>query len=277
LKSYKDFILYIGLFSCLLVGIFLIDGKVTASVAETPVLLKINDYYVLYTTPKAPYVDTHNRLMIPLRSISELLGANVSYHSTSKKVTIKTDVTVLTYEVGSQNITVNDESLKLDTIPVNYNNSVFIPISSLAKHLNIQSKWDQAAKLYTLTTDNFTQSAIMKNIDEFDRSPWSYEGPVQSNKSFAPLSYVVDSKNNVVTIKSKNISGVDVPKGSEDVHPYFVFGNSVQFDKIDRERLFVKKDGVSRTTWAVTPSTVNGKKETLQYILVQGRTLEIKK
>ncbi|MEB3101470.1 hypothetical protein [Ferviditalea candida] len=41
-----------------------------ASTNETPVLLKVNDFYVLYTTPKAPYIDSNNRLMIPLRSIS---------------------------------------------------------------------------------------------------------------------------------------------------------------------------------------------------------------
>lgn len=58
-------------------------GKVQAAAKEYPVLLKINDYYVVYTAPKAPYVDSQGRMMIPLRSISELLGAKVSYDAKS--------------------------------------------------------------------------------------------------------------------------------------------------------------------------------------------------
>ena len=33
---------------------------------DLPVILKINQYFVLYTHPKAPYLDNQNCLMVPL-------------------------------------------------------------------------------------------------------------------------------------------------------------------------------------------------------------------
>lgn len=33
---------------------------------STPVILKMNNYYVAYTYPKEPYVDKQNRLILPL-------------------------------------------------------------------------------------------------------------------------------------------------------------------------------------------------------------------
>ncbi|MGG1669549.1 hypothetical protein ACIFOE_02655 [Paenibacillus sp. NRS-1783] len=50
-------------------------GKLLAqSLAPSTPFLKINNYYVLFTTPKAPYIDKNNRFMVPLRSINDLLG-----------------------------------------------------------------------------------------------------------------------------------------------------------------------------------------------------------
>lgn len=50
-------------------------GKMSAqSIAPSSPFLKINNYYVLFTAPKAPYIDQNNRYMVPLRSINDLLG-----------------------------------------------------------------------------------------------------------------------------------------------------------------------------------------------------------
>ncbi|MFC7560415.1 hypothetical protein ACFQY3_17880 [Paenibacillus farraposensis] len=52
-----------------------LTGKLSAeSIAPSTTILKINNYYVLFTTPQAPYIDKNNRFMVPLRSINDLLG-----------------------------------------------------------------------------------------------------------------------------------------------------------------------------------------------------------
>ena len=57
----------------------------SSNTIKARVILKINQYYILYTSPDVPYIDKQNRFMIPLRAISELLGANVGYDASTKK------------------------------------------------------------------------------------------------------------------------------------------------------------------------------------------------
>ncbi|WP_274654657.1 hypothetical protein [Paenibacillus humicola] len=114
------------------------------------------------------------------------------------------------------------------------------------------------------------QTDLIKNYEDLDHR----EGPVKSNNAFMPIFYVLDMANYKITIKSKNITGTDLPKGVEDVHPYFLFGNSAQLDNAYRTRPAVKKDGSVEYTWTFTPSFINNKQESLKYILVKGRVFD---
>jgi hypothetical protein len=213
----------------LLVSLFFVQmpvqGITQASSNATHVSLKINDYYVLYTTPKAPYIDSENRFMIPLRSISELLGAKVGYDAAKKTASVAMDAKTVVFKIGSKIGFVDGEPFEMDTVPVLYKNAMFIPLSFLIKNLDIQSKWDQANKLYTLTGDHLMQTEMIKYYEHLD----TREGPVKSNNGFMPVSYILDLAHFKITIKSKNVTGTDLPEGVEDVHPYFIFDNSSVF------------------------------------------------
>ncbi|MGN7761661.1 copper amine oxidase N-terminal domain-containing protein [Paenibacillus sp. 22594] len=112
--------------------------------------MKINNYYVLQTAPQAPYTDAQSRIMIPLRSVSELLGAKVGYDANAKTATISMDSTSVIFTIGSRDLTVNGNAQAMDTTPVLKQNSMIIPVSVLAKHLGIESSYYQVNKLYSL-------------------------------------------------------------------------------------------------------------------------------
>lgn len=59
-------------------------ASTSSAPVKSPLLLKINQFYVAYTAPHAPYVDNKNRLMVPLRSISDFLAADVNYDAKTK-------------------------------------------------------------------------------------------------------------------------------------------------------------------------------------------------
>jgi len=69
--------------------------------------------------------------MIPLRSISELLGAEVEYNSKTKIATIKLDSKTVAFQINSKIISVDGKKYTMDTVPVLYNNSMFIPLGIL--------------------------------------------------------------------------------------------------------------------------------------------------
>lgn len=174
----------------------------------------------------------------------------------------------MVFKIGSQSGLVNGEPFEIDTVPVMYQNSIFIPLGFLTKTFEISSQWDQINKLYSLTGEDLT-TEMVKYYEDLD----TREGPVTSNNGFMPISYLLDIAHSKITIKSKNVTGTDLPEGVEDVHPYFIYGNSAQFDKVDRLRPAVKKDGFTDYTWTITPGKVDGKQEVLKYILVKGRTI----
>jgi hypothetical protein len=245
-------------------------GKVQAAAKEYPVLLKINDYYVVYTAPKAPYVDSQGRMMIPLRSISELLGAKVSYDAKSKTATIGMDDVTVMFTIRSKSVSVNGAARSMDTIPVLEQNSMFIPVSVLAGSLGIVSKWDQSNHLYTLTGDTLMQTDIIKlAIEDLERSAFGAPpGAIISNDAFRPVSYTYDEAKGSFTVKSQNITGHDIPAGAADVAAYVVFKDSVQFPVQKRERPAVGKDGFTLVT---------AQKQSPYpplYLLVKGRLLD---
>ncbi|WP_310830353.1 copper amine oxidase N-terminal domain-containing protein [Paenibacillus pedocola] len=269
----KSRFVMLGLAALLAVGSSAgIDSKPAQAASKTyPALLKINDYYVLYTSPKAPYVDKQSRIMIPLRSISELIGAKVSYDTKSKTATIVLNGKTIQFTIGSKTVTVDGSPVQMDTVPVLDKNSIFIPVSVLSKYLGIKSSTDPQTKIYSMTGDNLMQTDMIKYTLEDTETGAKIvpPGKIVSNKAFAPVSYTYDDKKDSFTVKAKNITGADVPKGEADVAAYMLTDAGVQFLNPKRERPAVKKDGI------VTESIQNGAiGEEVNYLLVKGRLLD---
>jgi hypothetical protein len=251
------------------------SGTAQASPKEYPVLLKINDYFVAYTAPKPPYLDLHYRMMIPLRSISKLIGAKVGYDGKNKTATISMDDKKVIFTIGSKTVTVNGTADQMDTIPVLDQNSMFIPISVLANHLGIQNSWDQANHLYTLTGDNLMQTDIIKYAleDLEGGAKIAPPGKIISNDAFRLVSYTYDTTKGNFTVKAKNITGTDIPEGAEDVAPY-ILTDGVQFLNPNRERPAVEKDGVLEVSIKSVGLNQNGSLSSVEYLLVKGRMLD---
>lgn len=246
-------------------------GKVEAAAKKYPALLKINDYYVLYTAPKAPYVDANYRTMIPLRSISELMGAKVSYDAKARTAAIEKDSVTVKFTIGSKAVSVNGVAGSMDTVPVMEQNSMFIPVSVLAGRLGIVNKWDQANQLYTLTGETLMQTDMIKlSLEDTEKGPFtSPPGTIISDDAFRPVSYTFDPAKGSFTVKAKNITGKDVPEGAADVAAYILYDDQlIQLPAQKRERPAVRKDGtIEVTVKTETPSTP-------AYLLVKGRLLD---
>ncbi|CAI6087681.1 stalk domain-containing protein [Cohnella sp. JJ-181] len=263
----------LGLAALLAVGSSagIVSQSAEAAAKTYPALLKVNDYYVLYTSPKAPYIDKQSRIIIPLRSISELLGAKVSYDAKSKTATISLNGKTIQFTIGSKTVIVDGSSAQMDTVPVVDKNSLFIPVSVLSKHLGIKSNIDSQTKIYSMTGDNLMKTDIIKYAleDAETGAMIAPPGKIASNNAFAPVSYTYDDKKDSFTIKAKNITGADVPAGEADVAAYILTDSGVQFLNQKRDRPAVKKDGI------VTESIQNGAiGEDVNYLLVKGRLLD---
>ncbi|MEX1029874.1 MAG: copper amine oxidase N-terminal domain-containing protein [Paenibacillaceae bacterium] len=241
---------------------------------KAPVMLKINQYYVLYTTPDVPYIDKQNRFMMPLRAVSELLGAEVSYDATSKKAAVSWDEKTVEVTLNSKNVMYNGTAKQIDTIPLIKQGHVFIPARVLLDGLNIKSTYKDS--LLTMTDERFRDSSKIISTLIYDGVDfYGTRKDVDMNTNdirplYVELTLPTSNKSGAIKIKSQNISGNDMPKDTENLRLTFVMEDgSMGFQGKDRTRPAVKAGATYELSFDISSS-----ENPIKYILAVGKTVD---
>lgn len=82
-----------------------------------------------------------NRTMVPLRFISEELGANVNWNGQTRVVTIGKDATKITIKIGESHANVNGKLEPLDASAVVKSGSTYVPVRFVSEMLKANVKW----------------------------------------------------------------------------------------------------------------------------------------
>lgn len=136
----------------------------TANKAAVP-LVRVNDRLVSFPDTQ-PYIDGNSRTMIPVRFVSEALGADVSWDDNTQTAVISLDGTTVKVPVGSKTITVtkggNISTVTMDTQAVITDGRTCIPIRFVAEALGTYvgySNYYNTAEICreTLTKDEITR------------------------------------------------------------------------------------------------------------------------
>lgn len=280
---------FIAVFSAAAVFTVLPSAVPQASAASvsttTDAHLKINDYYVLYTAPKAPYIDAKQRLMIPLRSVSELFGADVKYDAAKKTAVLSMDGHRIAVTNGSKTMTLDNRKVDMDTKPVIDQNSMILPLKVLLDGFGIRADIDPSYGYVNIRDSRLLKTPKIAGAEEFDHA---MDGHIADPNAFVPLSAVISVKSSAsgsptdhvsVSIKAKNITGKAIPEGREDLHPLFLAKNSYVLDSDQtsadappRSRAAVKANETIQRIWdfSLEPN------DPLLYVLVKGRTFDMR-
>ncbi|MGO4343913.1 copper amine oxidase N-terminal domain-containing protein [Paenibacillus sp. MCAF9] len=248
---------------------------------STPVILKMNNYYVAYTYPKEPYVDKQNRLILPLRSVSELLGAAVSYNNQTKTAEIKEGENIVQIQAGNKTAKVNGQNVEMDTKAVVEKGFLLVPARILFDSFSF--KVTNENNVITLNDERLLKQGKLKYLSDDDRVGIARTA---DPNAFQPIeiSYNVFVKNKVslidLTVTAKNSTGKDIPEGQEDLHTIVYFEHSSIMDADDstvdikdRPRPAVKKDAIIKKQLNAGGGTIIQPND-LQYILIAGRTFK---
>lgn len=99
-----------------------------------------------FTLPDTePYTDSKGNTMVPIRFISEKLGAKVLWDNTNQVVTINMDFNTIVMPVGSKSATVNGETISLSAAATKKEGRVVVPLRFVSEALGVTVKWDQAS------------------------------------------------------------------------------------------------------------------------------------
>lgn len=104
----------------------------------------------MLTTPVAP-ISENGTTLVPLRIISENLGAAVNYDSKTKKITINKDSKNIVLTLGQSTAMVNNVAAALGQAPKVMQSTTMVPLRFVSENLNCKVDWNNQTKLITIT------------------------------------------------------------------------------------------------------------------------------
>lgn len=99
-----------------------------------------------------PYIE-NSRTLVPVRFVTEALGAEVEWIQTEQKVKIKKDGELIELVIGQKNVKSGDKIVQLD-VPAKIKNSrTMVPLRFVSEALSAGVEWNQATYTVSITTN----------------------------------------------------------------------------------------------------------------------------
>jgi hypothetical protein len=178
---------------------------------RAPVLIKFNDYYLLYSSPVSPFISEQGRIIVPLKVISQVLGIEVIYHRASGSATIKGWGKVIDIVADSKIANLGDQAVFLD-VPVQYSQphrEFLVPIRFLLNSFGFSFEWDGEHRLLTILHENLIQDPDITSTFSI-RIPSFY----QDTSILIPTKIKL-SDDHLLSLSLENVSETSLAKDSQ--------------------------------------------------------------
>jgi len=118
---------------CCVLSWFSINNRTYVSGAKIPREIQI--------IKNANIVIENDRTLVPLRLISETLGAKVDWDGNARKVTISDGTNKIELVIGNNQPTLNGKVIPIDVAPKIFNDYTYVPLRFIAESLNCKVDW----------------------------------------------------------------------------------------------------------------------------------------
>ncbi len=133
--------------------VWLLTPPLPAQAAYSEITITVNGSRI--ASDVAPYIDSHNRTMVPIRFVAEALGSEVGWDQDIKGVSVKRRENAVYLWVGRQNYTVNGKTKTMDTVPVILPpGRTMVPVRFVAEALGCRVDWDSRTRTVIIVMDN---------------------------------------------------------------------------------------------------------------------------
>ncbi|WP_204787452.1 stalk domain-containing protein [Paenibacillus oryzisoli] len=92
------------------------------------------------------------RTMMPMRTIFELLGAEVSWDEKTKSILAKTNTNVVSLTLGSRKVVVNDKDFYFEVKPQLYKDTTMVPLRFITETLGASLEWEELTSTINIKT-----------------------------------------------------------------------------------------------------------------------------
>jgi len=98
-----------------------------------------------------PYINDDDRTLVPVRFVSEALGANVEWHGSQRLVKIKHMNKVIDLVIGEKRAKVNNEYKHFDTkAMISSKDRTMVPLRFVSETLGAKVEWDGSTRTVTI-------------------------------------------------------------------------------------------------------------------------------
>ncbi|NGM82832.1 copper amine oxidase N-terminal domain-containing protein [Paenibacillus sp. 7124] len=138
-----------------LLAVFLIitlfSAPFTASAATLPLRVVVDGKKVNFPDAQ-PFIDAQQRVQLPVRFVTEALGAKVLWDGPAKKATIILNGKTMVVYIGKTSYTVDGKTKQMDTAALFKESRTFVPLRFLYEGLGVNVNWDDSVKTVYITT-----------------------------------------------------------------------------------------------------------------------------
>ncbi len=225
----------IGLLAILALLVAVLAMTVSAAEADKEVRVEMTIGQTAYTmngTEKtmdsAPYVNSDDRTMVPLRFLGEAIGAEVSWDAAADTAVIVYENQTIKFKLFENTMQVDDQIITIDTQSTIQNGRTMVPLRAAAEAIGSTVFYNKGVVTFvhaeTVTVSNFQQlqqavAAGVENIkvENFDASGETttkvvIERPLVLDGNGAKIDFGFEVLSNGVTIKNFEITTSEFDK-----------------------------------------------------------------
>ncbi|UMZ73669.1 stalk domain-containing protein [Natranaerofaba carboxydovora] len=247
-RGYFVLVISLTIFLLMMFNIELVHSK-----QEIEVM--INDKPAVFTDA-TPYIDSNNRTMVPIRFISENLGAEVEWDPQTETVTVSKDELHIELQIDSDIISVNGIEEEMDTKMVfneEYNRN-YVPLRFVSENLGSSVDWNRDNSVITISiTDKVddnndkgkefyglsigdSKDSVIELLDKPDRkdpSAYGFEWWIYNHDYENYLQVGINGNNKVVNLYSNsnnlNFKGLKVGLSEKEAKKLFPYEETVEY------------------------------------------------
>jgi len=149
--------------------VLILLAAMVTDVYASDISVLVNGKTVTFPDTK-PYISGENRTMVPIRFISEQLGAQVDWNSSNQSADIKYGSETISIPLNQKTAYVNGQAIQLDAPAVIKDNRTMVPLRFISEALGARVLWSSAASTARISTSSYDAS-IAKNNGKYKQAP----------------------------------------------------------------------------------------------------------
>jgi len=135
----------------------------TLSYAALPLRVVVDGERVLFPDAQ-PFVDASSRVQVPIRFVSEALGAKVGWDNKTRTATVKHGSKTITLVVGKKEYDLDGKKQSMDTAAMLKDTRTFVPLRFVSEGLGATVKYDNKINTVYISTPEYTGSTGDENV-----------------------------------------------------------------------------------------------------------------